>query len=205
VTIRSRGHLPLPHWETNGGTYFVTFRLAGSVPAELVRDLERRKRLPNKLPGDTRPSVKEVEAYLDRCDGTCHLNDPAVSQCVADAIQFLDGKGYRLIAWVVMPNHVHLIFKLLPGASLSRTLHALKSFTAKAANKLLKRTGQFWQREYYDRLIRNDAELQQAVEYVRNNPVFAGLQDWKWVGQLDVGETPTSQPARRRRYDSNNM
>lgn len=101
---------------------------------------------------------------------------------VANAIEHLNGKDYRLLAWVVMPNHVHLVFKLLPGRSLSRTLHSLKSFTAKKVNTLLGRNGALWQREYYDRLIRDEAELERAIEYVRENPLKAGLTDWKWVG-----------------------
>lgn len=137
VTIRSRGHLPLPHWESEGGTYFVTFRVDGSVPEELVRDLDRRKKPPIKLLGDKRPSVKEVEAYLDRCDDECHLRNPVAAEIVANAIQHLDSKDYRLLAWVAMPNHVHPVFKMLPGKSLSRTLRSLKSFTAKQVNKVL--------------------------------------------------------------------
>jgi len=182
IKISDRGHRPLPHWETHGGTYFITFRLAGSVPESILRELALRKQLPNKLPGDERPSVKEVEAYLDRCNGECHLNDPRAAELVANAIRYLDGKDYRLIAWAVMPNHVHLICKLLPGKSLSRTMQSLKSFTAKEVNKLLGRTGALWQREYYDRLIRDEAELNRAISYVRENPLKAGLADWKWVG-----------------------
>lgn len=182
IKIRNRGHRPLPHWETHGGTYFITFRLDGSVPESVLRELEIRNQLPNKLPGDDRPTVKDVEAYLDRCCGECHLKDSRLAEVVANAIQYLDGKDYRLLAWVVMPNHVHLVCKLLPGKSLSRTMQALKSFTAKGVNKLLGRTGALWQREYYDRLIRDDAELNRAISYVHDNPVKAGLADWKWVG-----------------------
>ena len=182
VKIRSRGHLPLPHWETDGGTYFVTFRLHDSVPEALRQRLTERKSSTIRLPKDQRPSVKEIEEYLDRCCGACHLRNGRAAQVVADAIQHLNGKDYRLIAWVVMPNHVHLVFKLLPDRSLSRSLHSLKSFTAKEANRMLGRTGPFWQREYYDRLIRDEAELDRAIAYVRANPVKAGLADWNWVG-----------------------
>jgi len=110
------------------------------------------------------------------------LRQSAIGEIVANSIQHLNGKDYRLIAWVVMPNHVHLVFKMLPDRSLSKAMHSLKSFTAKESNRLLGRTGLFWQREYYDRLIRNDAELERAVHYVRSNPEMAGLANWKWVG-----------------------
>jgi len=182
VTIRERGHRPLPHWETDGGTYFVTFRLFDSVPDSLRHEIAERKKLPLKLPRDARPSIKEVEAYLDKCTGACYLRQPGIAEIVANAIEHLNGRDYRLIAWVVMPNHVHLVFKMLPDRSLSKTLHSLKSYTAKESNRIMGRTGTFWQREYYDRLIRDDAELERAVHYVRANPQMAGLVEWKWVG-----------------------
>ena len=182
VTIRDRGHRPLPHWETEGGSYFVTFRLHDSVPQSLRQEVAERKKLLLKLPKDQRPSVKEAEAYLDRCEGVCYLREPAIAEIIANAIQHLNGKEYRLFAWVVMPNHVHLVFKLLPDRSLSKTLHSLKSFTAKESNRVLGRVGAFWQREYYDRLIRDDAELERAVHYVRSNPEMAGLVERTWVG-----------------------
>lgn len=83
-----------------------------------------------------------------------------------------------------MPNHVHFVARLLPGATLAQVMHSLKSFTAKRINKLLSRTGPVWQREYYDRLIRDSDELQRAINYVINNPSGAGLIGWKWVEDL---------------------
>ena len=99
-----------------------------------------------------------------------------------DALEFLNGKRIRLLAWCVMPNHVHLVFRILPGQRLSTVMHSLKSFTANKANKLLGRSGQFWQREYYDRMVRDAEELERAIRYVLNNPEKAGLVEWPWVG-----------------------
>ena len=180
VQIRERGRLP--HWESDGATYFVTFRLHDTVPESLRREVEERKKLPIKLPGDKRASVKEMEAYLDRSTGACHLKNPAVADVVASTIQNFEGIHYRLLAWVIMPNHVHLVIKLLPDRSLAKTVHSLKSYTSKEANRILGKSGTFWQREYYDRLIRDDAELSRAIQYVRANPEKAGLSDWNWVG-----------------------
>jgi len=173
-----RSHRPLPHWETAGGTYFVTFRLSDTIPEILRDELAVRKSLPN----DQRPSVRELEALLDRCHGACYLRRAEIAEMVGQSIRHLDGKQYRLLAWVVMPNHVHMVFEVLPQCSLSRIVHSLKSFTAKRANELIGKTGAFWQREYYDRLIRNGKELDRAILYVRSNPEKAGLADWKWVG-----------------------
>ena len=180
VQIRQRGRLP--HWESEGAAYFVTFRLHDTVPESVRREVEQRKKLSIKLPGDKRASVKEMEAYLDRCTGACHLNNSDVAEVVASTIEKFEGVHYRLLAWVIMPNHVHLVMKLLPGQLLAKTLHSLKSYTAKEANRILGRTGTFWQREYYDRLIRNGDELKRAVEYVWANPEKAGLLNWKWLG-----------------------
>ena len=81
-----------------------------------------------------------------------------------------------------MPNHVHLVFKLLPDQKIDSVMHSLKSFTAHQANQMLGRTGAFWQREYFDRILRNQDQLVRAVDYVLANPAKAGLTDWPWVG-----------------------
>lgn len=92
-----------------------------------------------------------------------------------------DGKRYRLVAWCVMPNHVHVVCKLLPGQELSSVLKSWKSYTAKKSDEILGRSGAFWQREYYDRLIRDEDEFERAIRYVVSNPARAGLKNWKWV------------------------
>jgi REP element-mobilizing transposase RayT len=126
-------------------------------------------------------SPRKIEEYFDRGIGACPLRDPRIANLVADALRFGDGVEYRLIAWCVMPNHVHVIFRLLPRRELAKVLQAWKSYTAKQANQILRRTGRFWQREYYDRLIRKDGELDRAVAYVLCNPERAGLRGWEWV------------------------
>ena len=80
-----------------------------------------------------------------------------------------------------MPNHVHVVARLLPGQTLATVVHSWKSFTAKRANAILGREGTFWQREYYDHLIRNEGEFERAMNYVADNPAKAILKDWKWV------------------------
>lgn len=139
---------------------------------------------------------KQFEELLDRGVGSCPFADPRCANAVADALRSLDGQRYRLIAWCVMPNHVHVVARLLPGVTLSEVMHSLKSFSAKRVNAILKRGGALWQREYYDRLIRDSDELQRATSYVARNPERAGLKDWKWVecraqdSPGTAGETP---------------
>ncbi len=91
------------------------------------------------------------------------------------------GKRYRLFAWCLMPNHVHVLFSPLQGNMLENILHSWKSYSAQRANALLRRTGPFWQREYFDHLIRNEASLRKITKYILDNPKRAGLSDWPWV------------------------
>ncbi len=180
VTIRDRGRLP--HWEMDSGIYFVTFRLADSLPEAVLQQM--RRRLSSKLENEDRKRqlARAIERYLDEGTGACYLKQTRVAALVAGVIHHEDGRAYRLMAWVVMPNHVHLVFRLLPGRKLANTLQALKSYTAHEANRLLGRKGGFWQREYFDHLVRNGNELDRAVRYVLANPEKAGLAHWKWVG-----------------------
>ena len=192
VRIRDRGRLP--HWETEAGTYFVTFRLGDALPQPVVKafEFERKDilqtaaRQGRELSATERKRLAElfserVETYLDLGEGGCHLSRSEIADLVADALRHFDGERYHLLAWCVMPNHAHVVFKALPGQSLERILHSWKSFTAKKANKILGIIGEFWQREYYDHLIRGDEELNQIIHYVADNPRKANLKNWRWV------------------------
>ncbi len=202
VRIRDRGRLP--HWEIEAGLYFITFRLADSLPAEVLQQIRRRReraitgiRLePRLIRWRTALAFAREQAYLDRGVGGCELRRDDVAAIVAGALKYNEGKRYRLLAWCIMPNHVHLVARLLPGELLDHVVQAWKSFTAHKACSLLRRTGEFWQREYYDHLIRNGRELDHVVRYIESNPIRAGLKDWKWVevcgrdARTTAGETP---------------
>ena len=180
----------LPHWEAERGTYFVTFRLADSLPQPVRESFEferqdiiktaqqqgreltsaERKRLDQLF-------SERIDQHLDRGAGACHLARPEVADLVARALQHFDGKRYRLEAWCVMPNHVHAVFTTFPGHFLDKILHSWKSFTANQANRILGLTSPFWQREYYDRLVRNGTERNRFIRYVVDNPVRANLRN----------------------------
>jgi REP element-mobilizing transposase RayT len=193
VTVRSRGKLP--HWERSQGVYFVTFRLADSLPRAVAQafELERKDIVAtaNAMRRDLSPAERrrltelfdeKVESYLDAGSGLCFLSKPAVAIKVAEALRHFHGVRYRLFAWCVMPNHVHAVFQPLEDWKLSEVLHTWKSYSAKEANRILRRSGDLWQREYYDHLIRNREDFQRCVHYVLQNPGKAGLRDWPWVG-----------------------
>lgn len=103
---------------------------------------------------------------------------------VQDALLHFDGDRYRLLAWCLMPNHVHVVVEMIEGHSLSDVMRSLKSFTARRANALLQRAGAFWHPDYFDRYMRDDDHLARTVTYIENNPVKAGLAiaptDWPW-------------------------
>jgi putative DNA methylase len=138
----------LPHFDAGEICQFVTLRLYDSVPQNIldkwrnegITDVDFRKR---------------IENYLDSGYGECWLKEMKIASLVQDTLWHHDGKRYRLIAWVVMPNHVHLLLRPLENEHLSEILHSIKSYSAQESNKLLSRKGQFWQRESFDRYIRN--------------------------------------------------
>lgn len=193
IATRSRGYLP--HLESQNPIYFVTFRLADSLPRVLLEQLREERQAIQKaakagaavqadqtrLP-KLRATIQKAERCLDRGLGVCHLRDPRVAEVVAEAIRFFESKRYQLLAWCVMPNHVHVVFSPLSGYRLESILHSWKSFSAERVNKILGRTGRFWQREYFDHLVRSEESLRRIIEYVRRNPERAGLRDWPWVG-----------------------
>jgi REP element-mobilizing transposase RayT len=135
-----------------------------------------------------------MEDALDGGRGECHLRHPAVAAVVETALLFFDGQRYHLHAWVVMPNHVHALFTPSAGWSMSHIVGGWKSFTAKEANKLLRRAGQFWQEDYFDRFIRSEEHFADAVGYIENNPVKAGLcaapEEWPF-GSSRRRQTPS--------------
>ena len=112
------------------------------------------------------------------------MNDARVAGKVEEAMLFFDGSRYRLEAWDVMPNHVHAMLTPIAGWELGQILHSWKSYTSKESNKLLGRSGEFWQKENFDRYVRDERHYCNAIAYIEDNPVKAGLcekaEDWKW-------------------------
>jgi REP element-mobilizing transposase RayT len=174
----SRGYLP--HYDGGEIPQFITFRLADSLPQELLD--KWREELGNDDCDSDAALRKRIELYLDQGCGECHLRDPRVAEMVQNSLLFFDGDRYRLSAWVVMPNHAHMLLTPCANQELSAILHSLKSYTANEANKLIGRTGQFWQPESFDRWIRDPDHFAKVIAYIENNPVKARLckrpEDW---------------------------
>jgi len=147
----------------------ITYRLADAMPASRRHEWEALLALE-----DERERRIKIEAYLDAGHGECHLRRPEIAALVQENLLHFDEASYRLLAWTIMPNHVHALIEIMQ-TPLAEILHGWKSYTGKAANRLLKRAGDFWQAEYFDRFIRDEEHLAKAIRYIENNPVKAGL------------------------------
>lgn len=174
----SRGYLP--HFNGSESVQSVTIRLYDSLPQVLIKQLNEIKE------SKTSEAVyrKGLEKLMDRGYGSCFLKEPDIATVIEKTLQFLDGKNYKLHAWVIMPNHAHFLITLLPTSSLSNTIRRIKTFSAKTSNSILNRSGQFWQRDYYDRFIRNKEHFYSTRDYIELNPVTAKLcqkpEDWRF-------------------------
>jgi len=194
----------LPHIQPRGATFLVNFRLAGSLPVEVVERLRAEtEQLENILLGikdrDEKRVLRDQEQrrLFAKWDDELHnsktgpfwLKDERIAKIVANSILYHDSNWFDVLAYCIMPNHVHMV--LMPHQSsdttdfsLTKIMHNIKRNSANHANKVLGRTGAFWQHENYDHVVRDDGELERIVKYVLYNPVKAGLvkeqTDWPW-------------------------
>lgn len=216
----------LPHWYVPGAAHFVTYRLFGTLPREVLDELSAKREalLKQRPPAGWTVSQHRARVHkqlfaaydtcLDRGTEINYLADPRVAAVVRSNLYHHHGSKYHLLAYCVMGNHVHVL--LLPreepetvlqasrlhhdaesavgeqqddGSPLSKIMHSLKSYTAHEANKVLRRTGTFWQSESYDHWVRDEEELERIVDYIGANPVRAGLarqpHDWYFCSSHD--------------------
>ncbi|MBS1728291.1 MAG: transposase [Armatimonadetes bacterium] len=165
----------LPHYDTGDVNQFITFRLADSVPTNLLDQLEEELRL---LKGDVeRERTARVEKLLDLGHGSCVLHQTMCAEIVHDSLHFLDGTHYDLVSWVIMPNHVHFLARFNQGQSMPKALHALKSFTSNEIKKVHPQMGAVWMEGYFDRFMRSEEHYLRTIGYIHGNPVVARLCD----------------------------
>ncbi|HEU5313578.1 MAG TPA: carbamoyl-phosphate synthase large subunit, partial [Candidatus Udaeobacter sp.] len=199
--IRFRGfdpHAPikmakrhLPHWEQMGATYFVTFRLADSIASDVLAQWreERAQWLKfHPYPWDWKTAreymgrfEEECEQWLDQGHGSCLLRDRKAQKIIRENLNHSDGDRYVTDAFVIMPNHVHVIVKPLGTNSLNTILHTWKSFTSNEINRSLNRTGSLWMAETFDTIVRDYSHLAACRDYIVRNPRKADLRDNEFV------------------------
>ncbi|MDB6006284.1 MAG: hypothetical protein JWR15_3271 [Prosthecobacter sp.] len=192
----------LPHWEQADAYYFITWRTADSIPAEVferwhaerciwLRDhgidpaLEDWQREVEMLAGQDhrefyRLFTAKWHGMLDECHGECVLKQPELSDVVAENLRHLDGEKYELEAFVVMPNHVHVLVGVPGRAGMKSLCRNWKRYSAGRINTLLEREGQFWQWESFDHVVRSPASLEKFRQYILNNPVKARLKECEY-------------------------
>jgi predicted solute-binding protein/REP element-mobilizing transposase RayT len=181
----------LPHWEQEGATYFVTFRLADAVPAQLAKQWREELETWRKFhpePWDAavaaeyrKRCLQPREDWLDQGHGSCLLRDLRAAEIVAQALRFFDGQRYYLDAFVVMPNHVHVLVQPLTGFHLSEIVHSWKSYTARQINKVLRHSGTVWMQESFDRIVRDWDALVRCRAYIARNPQQGRLRSDEFV------------------------
>ncbi len=171
-----RGYLP--HRDESGLTQFITFHLADAFPANLRAEWAGMLEIE-----DQRERHNQLAQYLDKGRGACWLGRPDLGGLVDGAIRFYHNKRYNLLAWVVMPNHLHALFKV-GTTPLSIIVADLKEYTAREANKCLRRHGQFWAEDYWDTFMRDAEHEGTTRRYIENNPTKAFLvrdpKEWPW-------------------------
>lgn len=181
----------LPHWEQPGASYFITFRTHDSLPTrkllELKRFCEQWKRIhPRPWTFDEHTAFNQrvflkLDEWLDQGEGACLLARPDVAAILEGAMRFFDEERYYLDRYVIMPNHAHAILKLLAGWSLTSVLHSWKSYSSREINRCLNRSGNFWQGERFDHIIRSGMDLLRYRDYIEENPVQANVPEGRFL------------------------
>ncbi len=174
----------LPHWRQDTVCYFVTFRTADSIPQmKLKQWIQERDEwlLDHPKPwSETELSEynklfsRKIEQWLDLSYGECVLAGAKCKEIVAGALCYFNNQRYTLWEYTVAANHVHLLIEPLFNFQLDEIMRSLKSFTAKEINKVLGRSGHFWQKEYFDHIVRSEEHYLKFVDYIRKHNIKNG-------------------------------
>jgi len=192
----------LPHWDQEGATYFITWRLADSIPASLWKQWmgerqawllrhgidparpdwkEQMDALPETARQDFRRFTRSLEHVLDSGHGACVLKQPSLAAIVAETLHFQAGSRYVLGDYVIMPNHVHLIVGGLARQTMLNQVRTWKRWSATQINQALKQRGRLWQDESFDHVVRHEASFQKLRQYIADNPKKAGLKPGEYL------------------------
>jgi putative transposase len=167
----SRGYLP--HCDEDHLVQHIVCRLADSLPSTVLQRME----LLNNI-----ERFSQCDRFLDSGAGSSTLREPGAAQIVVEPLWWFDAQRYALLAWCVMPNHVHIVIEPLAEHTLSQIIKSLKAYTAAKINRTIGRSGRLWAADYFDRFMRSNEHLSTTIAYVESNPVAAGLcarpADW---------------------------
>ena len=180
--IKKRYGMRLPHWHQPGKVQFVSFRLADSLPQSKIGNLLKiKKDFEIRYPKPWNEEVKQLyhrfagplsERLLDNGYGSCMLRYPELRRFLTESFFYADGIRYDLWAYVIMPNHVHVLMSDLLGEDVNDILKSIKQFSANRINKQLRKRGEIWMHENFDRLVRSDSHFEYCIDYIISNPRF---------------------------------
>ena len=187
VVTRNR----LPHWQQEAATYFVTWRLNDSIPKELSDEWrhERNEWVRLHPPPMTEEQEREfhrvfstrMDHLIDAGYGECVLRTSECREILATSLRMFDGDRFLMHSWIAMPNHVHVLFTLAERQRLEKTVGGWKRYSAKDINSHLRKVGALWQKDYFDRMIRDWDHMFRVAKYIRRNPAKAGLRDGEYT------------------------
>ena len=170
----------LPHWTQYSKITFITFRLADSLPKHAIDFiLTEYESLRHRLEKDANPANlarlkairhNQLEKYLDKGYGSCLLRNNIFRDIVVDALHYDNGLSYILHSYVIMPNHIHILIEPIGSATIQNITQTIKSVSSHNINKITLQKGSIWQKDYFDRIIRNEDHYMRVLEYIRNNP-----------------------------------
>ncbi len=206
----------LPHYDAARLLQAITYHLADSLPAAVLARIQAEiDSVPAELQDTERR--KRLDAWLDAGHGSCALRHSELAACVVDTWQRFVGERYDLLAWVVMPNHVHVLISVYRGMALGKIVQSWKSYTGRRIQQFLEeeeeadcragarrsqdrsQTGAVWMREYWDRAIRDERHFLATLNYIHANPVKAGLvaapEDWQWSSAWRGPDAPLGSPS----------
>jgi putative transposase len=191
-----------PHWSQAGAVVFITFRLADSIPREVVERWDRAKQewlrvrgydnridwkalLPHLKASDREQFLRQFnrcrEDFLDTCHGSCVLRRPEAAKIVGDSLMHFDGARYRMGDFVVMPNHAHLLAVFSSEEAMKEQGDSWLHYTAFKINSLIGSKGKLWQQEPFDHLVRSVEQYEYLRDYIRSNPVKAKLKVGEYI------------------------
>lgn len=185
----------LPHWRQDGATYFVTFRLGDALPAIKLNELKTLRshwefthpepRSEQDWEEHAREVVRRTEAWLDEGHGACYFREDRWAEDLQARLNKFNGSRYRLSCWVIMPNHCHVVICPFEGHELEDVLGAMKGVTSRHINLATGNSGQIWQQESYDRIIRDGEHLDRVIQYIGRNPANSKLPREHWRRWID--------------------
>lgn len=199
-----RHRVNLPHWQQGEAWIFVTWRLADSLPQAVVDKLVAQRAIWEKI--HPRPWTEQeqrehnrkftmgFEKLLDDAHGECHLAREDLRAILSGALLHFHTVRYELDCFVIMPNHVHVLFRPLNEHHLESILQTWKRYSAREINKMREKDGSLWQREYWDRLIRTEKQFEWTQNYIQNNPKNLAnrsyslwRRDWQSMSDKNLG------------------